>query len=91
LHITPSFNIDRLCKTASVLLFLVPYLNKVTVPAITQVRTRVTNVNKQTTPQIHNGAVGRHRKEVSLSEFLPVGQHFAGRDIRQAINPANHV
>jgi len=23
LHITPSFNIDRLCKTASVLLFLV--------------------------------------------------------------------
>jgi len=25
LHITPSFNIDRLCKTASVLLFLVHY------------------------------------------------------------------
>ena len=25
LHITPSFNIDRLCKTASVLLFLVRY------------------------------------------------------------------
>jgi len=25
LHITPSFNIDRLCKTASVLLFLVSY------------------------------------------------------------------
>jgi len=25
LHITPSFNIDRLCKTATVLLFLVKY------------------------------------------------------------------
>jgi len=29
LHITPSFIIDRLCKTASVLLFLVPHLNDV--------------------------------------------------------------
>jgi len=28
LHITPSFNIDRLCKTASVLLFLVYCLNQ---------------------------------------------------------------
>jgi len=28
LHITPSFNIDRLCKTASVLLFLVYFFNK---------------------------------------------------------------
>jgi len=27
LHITPSFNIDRLCKTASVLLFLVIQMN----------------------------------------------------------------
>ena len=78
-------------KSKSRHIWVFPYLNKVTVPAITQVRTRVTNVNKQTTPQIHNGAVGRHRKEVSLSEFLPVGQHFAGRDIRQAINPANPV
>jgi len=33
LHITPSFNIDRLCKTASVLLFLVicEYYNVVAV------------------------------------------------------------
>ena len=30
LHITPSFNIDRLCKTASVLLFLVYLLSVVT-------------------------------------------------------------
>ena len=28
LHITPSFNIDRLCKTASVLLFLVQIFNR---------------------------------------------------------------
>jgi len=27
LHITPSFNIDRLCKTASVLLFLGFYIH----------------------------------------------------------------
>jgi len=33
LHITPSFNIDRLCKTASVLLFLVIHENNETISA----------------------------------------------------------
>jgi len=34
LHITPSFNIDRLCKTASVLLFLVTYTSSPLIPNI---------------------------------------------------------
>ena len=42
LHITPSFNIDRLCKTASVLLFLVYNCTTfVNIPALT-LRTHVT-------------------------------------------------
>ena len=73
-------------------IWVFPFLNtKITVPDITQVRTRVTNVNIQTTAHINNGAVEGHRQEVSLFDFFPVGQHFAGRVIRQAINPANPV
>jgi len=34
LHITPSFNIDRLCKTASVLLFLVIFVIQIKILVI---------------------------------------------------------
>jgi len=53
LHITPSFNIDRLCKTASVLLFLVTIIEITTETHFSQLRQGIIYSQINSLPQLY--------------------------------------